>query len=481
MATSEKSPSAMLSQSEGGSIEDEEKDPQEELPSCIKLQLNDHIKAYIKRNTLLRDHVESIDCNQNIVDKVILNYIIAKQILSNLDWQDKMLCNNVCTTWHSAVQSLIKENTRPEDFVIDFHPRSLSCKTHFRKSGNFNKEPLVVINFANISAYTMTHQCKNIEPRTCQPSCKRAHSFLDVIYKYTSAPKDCMITIKSDYLSYMPLPQSVTSRHTITHLKSAPFIGGLYIPSIPDVEFHRINIKSYNNMKEDFFDVVERLSTTRIFKGIVVFVTDKYLLHTVEDIILLNHFKKVQPDIPYALGGCIVDDTIFDHNDIQGVVDSINENKHYISENLISIAAFTVPKDKGNAESNFDMFSLILDSSEWSKAKIEHSISEFSKQVPRFEHSAALKLSCVGRDQKHKFEQDCFRSAFPDTPIVGCYGNGEIGANNPIKPELPCTSPSLAKKKREAGPQFGIMYSYSTVFMYMGWGRIISPMGPVTK
>lgn len=85
----------------------------------------------------------------------------------------------------------------------------------------------------------------------------------------------------------------------------------------------------------------------------------------------------------------------------------------------------------------------------------------------------------MGRDLKHKLEQDCFRAEFPNTPIVGCYGNGELGLNHPAKPEPePELTNTVKRHRRDPGPQFGIMYSYSTVFVYIGWGKILSQKGP---
>lgn len=96
---------------------------------------------------------------------------------------------------------------------------------------------------------------------------------------------------------------------------------------------------------------------------------------------------------------------------------------------------------------------------------------QFSKRVPRFEHSVALKLSCVGRDKKHELEQDYFRTAFPQTPLVGCYGDGEIGINHPARN---CSNVLMAKRPRR-DPFKDMTYSYSTVFVYMGWGKIVAP------
>lgn len=94
--------------------------------------------------------------------------------------------------------------------------------------------------------------------------------------------------------------------------------------------------------------------------------------------------------------------------------------------------------------------------------------------MPHFEHSVAIKLSCVGRGQKHELEQQYFRMAFPNTRLVGCYGNGELGVNHPARPDLEESPKSVKRHRRDPGPQYGLMYSYSTVFVYIGWGKILS-------
>ncbi|XP_045766911.1 uncharacterized protein LOC123868421 [Maniola jurtina] len=443
-------------------------------PNCTKLQLQDHIKAFMEKTKLERE-VETLTCSSELIDKVVLNYIIAKKILSNLSWQDKLLCKQVCSTWHSAVQALRREQLGPVDFLLNLHSQTVLTWAVLKKSGEFSTEPLVVMTFVSASGLDMTCRCRFIEPTLCfDPECQSDHSLLDALQIYTSGPKKCMNTIRTDYLSYMPLPTSVTYEHTFLHMKFDPYMVGVFIPVIPDVKFHTINIKCIDNMQQEFYDVVREIANDRIFKGIFVYVTDKYLLHSVEDIVFLNHFKEVQPDIPYAIGGCIIEDA-FEQPDIaNGVIEAINEYREFFSENLISISVFTVPKSPLSNEFNFDMYSLVLDSSYWSKEKIQQGINEFSKRVPQFEYSVAIKLACVGRDKKHKWEQDCFRAVFPNTRIVGCYGNGELGVDHPPKPPEESPHSSAKRHCRSSGPQFGIVYSYSSVFVYMGWGKILS-------
>lgn len=87
-----------------------------------------------------------------------------------------------------------------------------------------------------------------------------------------------------------------------------------------------------------------------------------------------------QPDVPYALGGCIVEDTLSDDKDMELILEGLNEGVEFISESLVSVGMFTIPKDLHNTQQdhgcNFDVFSLILESSDWSKANVQNAINE---------------------------------------------------------------------------------------------------------
>ncbi|CAB3238029.1 unnamed protein product [Arctia plantaginis] len=451
---------------------------------CVKLKLPEHIEAYIKKQELHRD-VEPSTCDSTLLENVTANYVIAKKIISNLTWQDKSLCKHVCSMWHSAVNSIKREQLWPTDFSVCMRMNSIEYGIKLLKSGNFYTEPLAVLVFTNRTAFIAATRCESLIFHPCEPACEKEHYLIDVIQREVAAPKNCMVTVKGCFVSYLPLPQTSTYKNTIRHamlLDPDPFLSGISIPAIPNVKFTVINMASVNLIKENFFDVVDKLAETHYIKGALVFANDSYLLHSVEDIIFLNHFKNVQPNVPFAMGGCIVEDTITDQADITHVINGLNRGKDFISRNLISIALFSVPRDMEQDQNcNFDMFSLILESSDWSKPKIQSCINKFSKSIPCFEHSVAIKFSCVGRDQKHELEQQYFRAAFPNTRLIGCYGNGELGINHPVRndltdPEEPPKALKIGAKRhrRDPGPQFGLMYSYSTIFVYIGWGKILS-------
>ncbi|RVE44256.1 hypothetical protein evm_011099 [Chilo suppressalis] len=447
-----------------------------------KLSLPEHILAYIERRELLRDY-EEVSCDNHLKDNVMNNYVIVKRILSNLSWQDKLLCKHVCRTWYSAVLALQKEQLCPADFVIDLHLSQIKNGVKLKQSSELHTEPLVVFSFVNDTGFGSTSRCLALVPSPCDPPCEKEHCLMDYLQNKVAAPKECIFTVRACYLSYRPLEQSKTSDHAIKQRmlrRTFPIICGVYIPMIPDVKFHIINIKTNTDMQNDFYDVVSNLAQGCIFKGVLVYVTEKFIVQSfIEECAYLNYFKEVQPDVPYALGGCIVEDTL-EQSDTNQLVDNLryprateDDGNDFVSENLITIGMFTVPKSTSSSEHsdkyNFDMYSLVIESPDWSKAKIQKTINEFAKKVPRFEHSVALKLACVGRDLKHEMEEDYFRAEFPNTRIIGCFGNGELGINHPARPQI--ETPPM-KKNRQTPPPLGLLYSYSTIFVYIGWGKM---------
>lgn len=139
-------------------------------PVCSKLLLPEHIAAYCEKRELIRDDTP-ISCDNTIVEKVMSNYIIAKEILSNLCWQDKMLCKLVCTTWRSAVNTLIREQFHLVDFVYNIQ-RKVCDHDKLIKSNDFHNAPMAVLVFVNNAGSTMTTHCKDIIPCPCKTPCK---------------------------------------------------------------------------------------------------------------------------------------------------------------------------------------------------------------------------------------------------------------------------------------------------------------------
>lgn len=141
---------------------------------CSKLPLAQNLLAYLNKHELIRD-TEQFACDNSLKDKVMSNYVIVKQIISHLSWQDKMLCKSVCSMWNSAVQALEKEQQNPEDFALEIPMRTSKNGVKFKKSGEFLTKPTAVLTFANMSGFIVTRKCGVIEPNQCNPPCEYDH------------------------------------------------------------------------------------------------------------------------------------------------------------------------------------------------------------------------------------------------------------------------------------------------------------------
>lgn len=141
---------------------------------CIKLHMPEHITAYLEKRELCRD-VEPLVCDNSLLDNITANYVIAKKIISNLTWQDKLLCKHVCSMWHSAVHTLQKEQLTPADFAISLRFSSIKNGIKFLKSSNFYTEPLAVFVFTNRSGFITSSRCESLVPSPCEPACEKEH------------------------------------------------------------------------------------------------------------------------------------------------------------------------------------------------------------------------------------------------------------------------------------------------------------------
>lgn len=142
---------------------------------CVKLNLPTHIAAFFKKQELHRD-CEQILCDQGLVGSVVDNYVIVKNILSFLPWQDKLMCKNVCSMWRSAVNTLQKEQIGPSDFALSMRICHIKNGIKLLQSGGFYTEPLAVFAFANNSGFNTSCMCEAMVTCPCDPACDNHHN-----------------------------------------------------------------------------------------------------------------------------------------------------------------------------------------------------------------------------------------------------------------------------------------------------------------
>lgn len=146
----------------------------EDETRCVKLNLPEHIAAYIEKRELLRD-LEPSTHDGTLGEYIAGNYVIAKKIISNLRWQDKALSKHVCSVWHSAVNSLKREQLWPADFSVCMRMNSIGNGIKLLKSGNIYSEPMVILMFINGRAFSAATRCESLLFNPCEPACEKEH------------------------------------------------------------------------------------------------------------------------------------------------------------------------------------------------------------------------------------------------------------------------------------------------------------------
>ncbi|XP_064652649.1 F-box only protein 22-like isoform X2 [Lineus longissimus] len=154
---------------------------------------------------------------------------------------------------------------------------------------------------------------------------------------------------------------------------------------------------------------------------------------------------------------------VYEYKDIVvagGYVDNLiymNANKTKITENDVAVG-IALYGDR------IKMASTILDQSVKSTKKAEECIKKLKDTnipVDSSHHSFGFQFACVGRGyhqyHKNNVEADIFRKFFPNIPLLGFFGGGEIGLNY-----LPDYSGSETSKK-EIDPFLRMNHSYTTI------------------
>ena len=108
--------------------------------------------------------------------------------------------------------------------------------------------------------------------------------------------------------------------------------------------------------------------------------------------------------------------------------------------------------------------SVVVERTVKTKAALEKRIQKLKDCKFPEKDSFAFMFACIGRGFHHynitNLEADVFRKAFPNTPLFGCFGNGEVGFDH-----LPGVPVEKTRKMYNKGPNIPSMYhTYATVF-----------------
>ena len=121
---------------------------------------------------------------------------------------------------------------------------------------------------------------------------------------------------------------------------------------------------------------------------------------------------------------------------------------------------------------NIDVGCVVIRETIHTKAKAEEKIKELKSYNLSEEISFAFMFACVGRGKgfwgETGVESKLFHEHFPKTPLLGFFGNGEIGMDHVTKvPERAdyCKEPSVKKLKKN----HKLFHSYTTIIMLVSF------------
>ena len=123
--------------------------------------------------------------------------------------------------------------------------------------------------------------------------------------------------------------------------------------------------------------------------------------------------------------------------------------------------------------------SVMLTSDVKTEAKVEAILSELKTLDADPARSVAMMFACCGRGQglyrKRNLESSVFRRLFPAVPLVGLFGQGEIGVHYVPKKEEEDANPVASKRpKLDADRLFSpdeLEHSYTTIFLLVSYAE----------
>ncbi|KAF8763439.1 F-box only protein 22 like protein [Argiope bruennichi] len=209
-------------------------------------------------------------------------------------------------------------------------------------------------------------------------------------------------------------------------VENGPAVAGFFIPEIPGVEVNHYAISGKKSSLAEF------VSKNAPVKCLLLFLTSRGVSIANK---LVRSCCPEEEDINMAVGGAIVERT----NSLLG-----------------SATAFCGP--------NVEAASVIINAYD--------RIEEITAKLEVFRESGLLKnkcfaymFACIGRGycfhEEHNVESEIFSKMYPKVPIIGVFGEGEIGVN--YIPNVILENKKLKAGKFKTTKRF--LHSYTTIFV----------------
>ena len=360
------------------------------------------------------DRIRNIDTD-NFINYLSSAYEVLRKIFSYLSLEDLETVSRAFDSWKSVAETIKKERTEVESFVV------------YSESEKFD-----IWTESSFSITFFVRRNRSIEDML-RKYCKKNSQFLLVesragvigtchdLSKLVQHPKSNFL--KSFY----------SSVHPYVHLR---------IPSIPNV-----GIKTFEWKPDTSFEELKnqvRVFENQIIKCLIILMISENVnygntISQKDDFV--THLRTIQSE-EFAVGGCFVD--------------SLPDN--IVTKYIIFYG------DKVEAAST------LLERKTNTKKKIEVAVEEFREMCPKTNKGLLFVFRCCSRSQLSAkavknliiWEGDSLSKFFPTTPVIGCCGYGEFGRKFPEE-----SKPKLENKVARMSNIWE--YTYSTSLVYLGF------------
>ncbi|XP_057327917.1 F-box only protein 22-like [Microplitis mediator] len=370
-----------------------------------------------KKNKTAQDDVDKELSDANNYLKVTCSYDLMPYIFSHLSGRELSNSSKVCKLWREAAFRELK--TRK--VVLNFGPYKKYFKPNDSANNDFDD---TLTNKPMFGLLFSTPRCK-------VPECLPPH-----------VPSSCVcLSIKNHGL--------IVNNTEYEDAKN--LVGYTFLPEDPEVD---INLfvrnhagKKNKDLKKNIFEIPNVRSlfdlicndnpTITNVKCIIIFVIDN------------NPFTFI--DVP----------TFIKNNKIAIWGGVVNKLSCSLSGSKLTDTNFMGVVISGD---NVRSWSTILTQDEETEKAVIIKLTEFKKDVKLLKHSIGFMFSCVARGsgwygEAKNVESTIFKNLFPTVPLIGSFGNGELGSQSVFE------NPELEKRCVD------IHHQYSTTVMILTYGK----------
>ena len=307
------------------------------------------------------------------------------------------------------------------------------------------------------------------------------------------------ISIAASGMAIAPLNQTAQEVEN-TGTKETPVLASLVFPKLgPDI---RITPFSYNelnfdtlltNVQKKYSDITNVAFDQEVIRQVM---GTSFDMQDIKAAVFMSNMQEIKQTSLFvqslsrvsgkkmAIGGCIGNLAHFSHDNAFDDLKDILKSFDTYTEDRPNKYAHTVGMIFAGA--NVQAASVLLATKVNTKAKVEKELQKLKDlnldREPR--KTCAFMFACCGRGRhfykgKGHVESQVFQSLFPNTPLIGIFGNGEIGLTYCPDPEdTPSDNgPTEAKKSRlyeehEAIRRLSLRefsHSFTTVFVLLSF------------